>query len=114
MILSVPDLVALAKNTVTCVSAKQAYQNPAATFIDVREPAEVSSSPVHGSINIPRGVLEMNISKYCKTADSDIYIHCASGGRAALAAEQLQRIGYTSVKAISCMHENVSIAQRNQ
>ena len=37
----------------------------------------------------------------------EIYLHCASGGRAALAAEQLQRIGYKNVKAISCGHDEV-------
>lgn len=114
MILSVPELVALAKKSVTCVNATTAYKNKSAVFIDVREPAEFTSSPVANSIQIPRGVLEMNIAKHCPDADMEIYLHCASGGRAALAAEQLQRIGYTNVKAISCKHDDVCQAQKNQ
>ncbi|MBA6291068.1 rhodanese-like domain-containing protein [Colwellia sp. MB3u-70] len=114
MILSVPELVAQAKNSVDCVSAAQAFTHKNATFIDVREPAETAASPVTNSINIPRGVLEMNIAKYCTNADMEIYLHCASGGRATLAAEQLQRIGYNNVKAISCDHNNVCLAQKNQ
>lgn len=114
MILSVPELVAQAKSTVTCVNATQAFTHKNATFIDVREPAEVAASPVENSISIPRGVLEMNIAKHCADADMEIYLHCASGGRATLSAEQLQRIGYKNVKAISCSHEAVCQAQKNQ
>lgn len=114
MILSVAELVAAAKQQVNCISATLAYQDTQATFIDVREPAEVAQSAVANSINIPRGILEMNISKHCPDAETTIYIHCASGGRAALAAEQLQRIGYQKVYAISCKHDDVCAAQKNQ
>ncbi|WP_085296813.1 rhodanese-like domain-containing protein [Cognaticolwellia mytili] len=114
MILSIPELVAQAKASVECINAEQAYKNKNAIFIDVREPAEFTNSPVENSIQIPRGVLEMNITKHCPNADMEIYLHCASGGRATLAAEQLQRIGYTNVKAISCKHDDVCQAQKNQ
>ncbi|MGB1261602.1 MAG: rhodanese-like domain-containing protein [Cognaticolwellia sp.] len=114
MILSVAELVKLAKTSVTCVSATQAFSRADACFIDVREPAESAASPIKNSINIPRGVLEMNIASHCPNAETEIYLHCASGGRAALAAEQLQRIGYQDVKAISCEHKAISQAQKNQ
>ncbi|WP_077285120.1 rhodanese-like domain-containing protein [Cognaticolwellia aestuarii] len=111
MILSVPELVALAKKSVTCISAAQAFTDKNATFIDVREPAENAASPVDNSLHIPRGILEMNIAQHCPDANMAIYLHCASGGRAALAAEQLQRIGYTNVKAISCPHNEICNAK---
>jgi rhodanese-related sulfurtransferase len=114
MILSVPELVAQAKKSVECISAEQAFKNESATFVDVREPAECNVSSIENSIQIPRGVLEMNIAKYCTDADMEIYLHCASGGRAVLATEQLKRIGYRNVKAISCKHELVFQAQKNQ
>ena len=94
MILSVPELVAQAKASVSCVSAAHAFTQKNAIFIDVRESEETASSPVKNSIAIPRGVLEMNITKYC--------------------AEQLQRIGYKNVKAISGSHDEVCQAQKNQ
>ncbi|SEL84077.1 Rhodanese-related sulfurtransferase [Colwellia chukchiensis] len=112
MILSVAELVAQAKKSVQCVSAAQAFARKDATFIDVREASEVATSPVANSLAIPRGVLEMNIAKHCADANMEIYLHCASGGRAALAAEQLQRIGYSNVKAISCAHNQVCQAQQ--
>ncbi|ASP47291.1 rhodanese-like domain-containing protein [Cognaticolwellia beringensis] len=114
MILSVPELVEQAKKLVNCVSAAEAFKSKSATFIDVREPEECTASPVENSITIPRGVLEMNIAKHCTDAEMEIYVHCASGGRAALAAEQLQRIGYKNVKAISSPHDDVRQAQKNQ
>jgi phage shock protein E len=114
MLLTVPELVALAKKSVSCVSAAQAFTNKDATFIDVREPTEFNASSIDNSLHIPRGILEMTIAKHCPDADMEIYLHCASGGRAALAAEQLQRIGYTNVKAISCQHNDVCQAQKNQ
>ena len=114
MILSVPELVAQAKASVSCVSAAHAFTQKNAIFIDVRESEETASSPVKNSIAIPRGVLEMNIAKYCADAETPIYLHCASGGRATLAAEQLQRIGYKNVKAISGSHDEVCQAQKNQ
>ena len=114
MILSIPELVMLARTSVQCVSAEQAFKDMGATFIDVREPDESSASPVANSINIPRGVLEMNIATHCPNAQTKIYLHCASGGRATLAAEQLQRMGYQNVTAISCQHDIVYQAQKNQ
>jgi rhodanese-related sulfurtransferase len=114
MTLSVPELVALAKSNVETVSATTAYANKQAIFVDVRESAEVLNSPIEGSLSIPRGILEMNITKHCPDENTEIYLHCASGGRAALAAEQLQRIGYNNVKAISCKHDDVCQAQKNQ
>ena len=106
--------VALAKKSVNCVSAAHAFTNKNATFIDVREPAEFNASPIDNSIHIPRGILEMTIAKHCPDPEMKIYLHCASGGRAALAAEQLQRIGYQNVSAISCQHHDVLQAQKKQ
>lgn len=114
MILSVPELVAQAKATVTCISAAEAFAKQDVTFIDVREPPEVSISAIKNSLTIPRGLLEMNIVQHCPDPTMEIYLHCATGGRAALAAEQLQRIGYTNVKAISCPHDKVCQAIKNQ
>ena len=49
----------------------------------------------------------MKLVEIEKDAERPIYLHCATGGRATLAAEQLQRIGYNKVTVISCKAENV-------
>lgn len=71
-------------------------------IIDVREPAEIAANPSPGTVAIPRGVLEVKLPELVPQADRPIYLHCATGGRARLSAEQLQRIGYENVTAISC------------
>lgn len=109
MILTVPELVAQAKTNVTCVNAKDAVNQltDKCVVIDVREPAENAQKSIERAVNIPRGVLEMQIGKICNDENTAIYIHCASGGRACLAAEQLQRIGYKNVSAITCPADEV-------
>ena len=112
--LTIPELIKETCQSVQSIDAKTAYAEQQANdgvFVDVREPGEVSVSPVAGSVNIPRGVLEMKITEICTEADTPIYIHCASGARAKLAAKQLQRMGYTQVQAISCALKEVNSAQ---
>jgi phage shock protein E len=104
MLLSLPELIKQAAQNVRRLDAVAAYaecrQNNG-TVVDVREPIEVSEKSADGSINIPRGVLEMKIVDVCPEPQQPVYIHCATGGRATLAAEQLQRIGYSNVTAIA-------------
>jgi phage shock protein E len=76
-------------------------------LIDVREPAEAQAKAPAGSHNIPRGIIEMKISTLCPDADAKIYLHCATGGRARLAAAQLLAMGYEDVTAISCGVDDV-------
>lgn len=111
-LLTVPELVGQARakvRSLDAAGAKAEIVENRGLLIDVREPAEVAAKPVHGSINIPRGVLEMKIGELCPRADQPIYIHCATGGRAALAAEQLQRMGYQNVQALACSVDEVSV-----
>tara|TARA_B100001063_G_scaffold213166_1_gene212597 strand:- start:237 stop:650 length:414 start_codon:yes stop_codon:yes gene_type:complete len=88
-----------------CITAKEAMQEISSNhglLLDVREPAEAASSPVKAALNIPRGVLEMKVIEKCKDAKFPIYIHCASGIRAKLAAEQLMNMGYDNVSVVTC------------
>jgi len=60
---------------------------------------------VPGTVNIPRGTLEFSIWKrlgYPAKVDMNkkIYVQCLTGGRATLAAKQLQDIGFTNVTAV--------------
>ncbi len=115
MLKTVPELVKEIRQTTQTISAIKAYllaKKEESLFIDVREPLEVDNSPVAGSINLPRGILEMNIAKISSDEDSLIFLHCATGGRATFAAEQLTRLGYKHVWAITCPHNDVCKAQQ--
>jgi phage shock protein E len=114
MLKTIPDLMSEIRQTIQTISAKDAYlfaQKETSLFIDVREPQEVAESPVDKSVNLPRGILEMNIAKCSCDENQPIFLHCASGGRASFAAEQLIRLGYKNVWAIICPHSDVCIAQ---
>jgi rhodanese-related sulfurtransferase len=73
------------------------------TLIDVREPAELQNGVIPGAIHAPRGMLEFYAdptSAYHRPEfdpNRRIILHCASGGRSALAADTLQQLGYTNV-----------------
>ena len=110
MLKTIPDLIKLASENVKKVDSAQAKAEIAQNnglLIDVREPAEHAIKNAVGVINIPRGVLEMKLVEIEKDADRPIYLHCATGGRATLAAEQLQRVGYNKVTVISCKADSV-------
>lgn len=82
-----------------------------AVLIDVREPAEFETGHIPGSINIPRGVLEFQVDAHPAVANvSDpalshkerpIVVVCRTGGRAALSAVNLQRLGFSDVRSIA-------------
>ncbi len=79
--------------------------------IDVREPAEFATGHIDGAINIPRGVMEFQVDADPAVANvSDpalsrklqrIVLYCRTGGRAALAAQSLQRMGFPDVCSIA-------------
>ncbi len=110
MLKSVPELVAAARKQLRCVDAATAVQEireNQGTVLDVREPAEAQAQPTSRSQNIPRGVLEMKITELNSDPEHPLYIHCATGGRATFAAEQLERMGYSRVTVITCPIDTV-------
>jgi phage shock protein E len=108
MLKSIPELVADAAGTVEIISIETALKITNVVVVDVRELQEASQRPVAGSINIPRGVLEMKITEHTQDSSTAICVHCASGARATLAAEQLMRLGFTNVRAISSGIDDIS------
>ncbi len=114
MLMTVPELIAQVRAELRLLDAATALpecEQKKGVLIDVREPAEVQTKTSQGSINIPRGMLEMAVLEKIKDASQPIYIHCASGVRATLAAEQLHRVGYSDVTVITCAIDAVCDAQ---
>jgi rhodanese-related sulfurtransferase len=106
----VTDYVAAARKTVKTMDAKgylEVVKNPnGALILDVREPAEFAAEHVPGAVNIPRGLVEFQIYKflgYPNKVDTErkIYVQCASGGRAVLATQTLEKIGFKNVTAVA-------------
>lgn len=105
MLKPLPELIAEVSEHIRLVDAATARaeaRDNDGLVIDVREPPEVEEKPSPANINVPRGMLEVRLPELVPDPNRPIYLHCATGGRARLSAEQLQRIGYTSVSAITC------------
>ncbi|MBQ4814189.1 rhodanese-like domain-containing protein [Pseudoalteromonas luteoviolacea] len=103
MLTTTQSLIQSVKSTIRCIDANQAQHEimgKTALLIDVREPHEHQQQAPKDAINIPRGMLEFTLPQKAPNLDSALYLHCAIGGRAVLAAEQLHRIGYTNITAI--------------
>ena len=100
-------LVAAAKSRVQNLSAENVLaelEAGNAVLIDIRESEELASSgSIPGAVHAPRGMLEFYADPtgpyYRDEFDPNrrIILHCATGGRSALAAERLQEMGYQNV-----------------
>jgi rhodanese-related sulfurtransferase len=66
-------------------------------LIDVREESEWGKGRLPGANWLGRGILESQIERAIPDTDADIVLYCGGGMRSALAAESLQRMGYTNV-----------------
>jgi rhodanese-related sulfurtransferase len=100
------QLVAEAKGQIQNLSAEQVAAEMAAgaTLIDLREPSELAANGrIPGSIAAPRGMLEFYAdptSPYHRPEfdpSRRVILTCASGGRSALGAVTLRRMGYENV-----------------
>lgn len=99
------DLVAEAKSCTQEVALKDAEQaiREAAVLIDVREADEFVAGHLAGAILMPRGLLEFKLSAAPTLAARDlkVVLYCKTSGRAALAAQSMQAMGYLNVQSIA-------------
>ena len=70
-------------------------------LIDVRDPDEYQEGHIPGAKNFSRGTVELEIEEAAPDISTPIITHCGGGGRSALTAESLQRMGYTNVKSMT-------------
>ena len=96
-------LVQDAKTRITEISAADAARElkRGALLIDVREPEDWRQSHIPAAVHMPRGTIELDIEEKAPALDTPIICHCGGGSRSALAAESLQRMGYTNVKSLA-------------
>jgi rhodanese-related sulfurtransferase len=70
-------------------------------LIDVREPDEVAQGAIAGAVAVPRGLIEYKIDTITADKDAKIVCYCGGGGRSALAAKNLKRMGYKNVMSLA-------------
>ena len=72
-----------------------------AMLIDVREDNEWNEEHAEGATHIGRGIIERDIIGKFPDKGAELILYCGGGYRSALAADNLQRMGYTNVLSMA-------------
>src|SRR4026209_1750918 len=97
-------LVAEAKKKITEISPREAAEKSKsgeAVIIDVREKDEWGEEHIPDAIHMSRGPIELDVEEKVPDTNTMIVCHCGGGGRSALAAESLQKMGYKNVRSMA-------------
>ena len=110
---SVRDLIAAAKTMIREIGPAELLElrKFGCPIIDVREPEEFADGHLPGAVNIPRGLLEFEVDGHpavnYQTAEAlshrqrPVVLYCLSGGRSALAADALLRMGFVDPMSLA-------------
>ena len=92
-----------AKSRVREVSVEETLEKvkSGAALIDVREDNEWEAGHAHGATHIGRGVIERDIVGKFPDKNAELVLYCGGGYRSALAADNLQKMGYTNVLSMA-------------
>jgi rhodanese-related sulfurtransferase len=66
-------------------------------LVDVREESEFARGHLPGAIHLGKGIIERDIEARVPELNIEIILYCGGGFRSALAADNLQKMGYTNV-----------------
>ena len=66
-------------------------------LVDVREESEFAKDHLPGAIHLGKGVIERDIEARVPNLSTPIVLYCGGGFRSALAADNLQKMGYSNV-----------------
>lgn len=88
-----------AKSRVMEVSVEETLERikSGASLIDVREDNEWNEAHAAGATHIGRGVIERDIAGKFPDKNKELILYCGGGYRSALAADNLQKMGYRNV-----------------
>jgi len=69
-------------------------------LVDVREDNEWAKGHVPGAVHLGKGIIERDIEQRVPDTSAKLILYCGGGFRSALAAENLQKMGYTNVESM--------------
>src|SRR6059036_1172483 len=98
------ELVADAKKKITEISPTDTASKTKSSdtvIVDVREKDEFDESHITDAVRMSRGMLELEVEEKFPDRNMTIICHCGGGGRSALAAESLQKMGYKNVRSMA-------------
>jgi rhodanese-related sulfurtransferase len=70
------------------------------SLIDVREDHEWADGHIPGAIHLSRGIIERDIEETFPNQEAELLLYCGGGYRSALAADNLQKMGYKRVVSV--------------
>lgn len=103
---TIAQLVQEAKSDIENLTPDQVQAEMAAggvTIVDIRDAPELAGGTIPGAVHASRGMLEFYADPSSPSHKSEldpanrVILHCASGGRSALAVHALRELGYTNV-----------------
>jgi rhodanese-related sulfurtransferase len=66
-------------------------------LVDVREESEFAKDHLPGAIHLGKGIIERDVEARVPELSTEMVLYCGGGFRSALAADNLQKMGYTNV-----------------
>jgi rhodanese-related sulfurtransferase len=66
-------------------------------LIDVREESEYAADHLPGAVHLGKGIIERDVEDRVPDQNTSMVLYCGGGFRSALAADNLQKMGYTQV-----------------
>jgi rhodanese-related sulfurtransferase len=66
-------------------------------LVDVREESEYAKDHLPGAIHMGKGVIERDVEQKVPDVNAEMVLYCGGGFRSALAADNLQKMGYANV-----------------
>jgi rhodanese-related sulfurtransferase len=69
-------------------------------LVDVREESEYAKDHLPEAIHLGKGIIERDIEEQVPDLNTPIVLYCGGGYRSALAADNLQKMGYTNVESM--------------
>jgi rhodanese-related sulfurtransferase len=66
-------------------------------LVDVREESEFAKDHLPGAVHLGKGIIERDIEARVPELNTEMVLYCGGGFRSALAADNLQKMGYTNV-----------------
>ena len=93
----VDDAKSRVREVTVAETQARTQQNREAKLIDVREDNEWEAAHAAGAIHLGKGIIERDIEATVPDRNAELILYCGGGYRSALAADVLQKMGYTNV-----------------
>ena len=69
-------------------------------LVDVREESEFAADHLPGAVHLGKGIIERDIEQRVPDQNTPLVLYCGGGFRSAMAADNLQKMGYTNVLSL--------------